>query len=144
MSDANSLAAPEKRTSIPFIFVASSFPSGSSRANPKRGPPQPNPSIATRSFFPGLVSRTELSLSLAASVMFIFGSSTITPHDAAQASNPSSLARSNPTTTSSSTVITGTPICPDFFTISIALARSRATLYSVNECPFCERYSFAL
>ena len=58
-------------------------------------------------------------------------------------SNSSSFGWLNPTTTLSSTSITGTAICPDFCISSRAFSRSLVTLYSVKVIPLRERYSFA-
>lgn len=58
-------------TSIPFKLVLLSFSFGSSRANPKRGPPQPKPSNTTRSSLPGFWAKIGSSALFAASEIFI-------------------------------------------------------------------------
>jgi len=50
--------------------------------------------------------------------------------------------RSKPTTTWSPMAVTGTPRCPDSWTISWAASGSAATFFSVNSMPRRERNSF--
>jgi hypothetical protein len=48
-----------------------------------------------------------------------------------------------PTTTCPSTVMTGTPCCPETRTISVAAWRLAATFFSTKDTPCRERNSFA-